>query len=453
MIEMIDKLVKELIQEDKSFEWKEKELKAIIEKMIELKPDVKVDKDFYNSLKSEIYKKIDNNEASIFDKITMFKYSFAIVSSFVFITVIWFVFYPTDVKKENKDIAQIDMNTQITKVDKKSFWNLNNIWTLESTKPWVWWDTMIQSDSMRENSQEIIWLWWWITKDQPSNTSMIHNPAFSYKYVGKKINIPESMMVYKQQEDENFIKDTSNILKHFSISNIDISKFEKLQVTSLTLQEDIENGYKININPKRWEIRLMPWDNWDFEHSRNFSIEDIPDDNTIITKAQNFLKKYWINVDGYENMQINKEWKKHYESSEDKENFYIPRNIQVILPIMIENFKVYNLWWNVEWLNISYDIKKNKVSSFGPLSKLNLIASNYPTNQDVNKIVKNYRKEGNNILKLDNARLVYVKMYKYENNQSNIYYVPAILSNVQENKNIDYHPENIIIPIIEDFKK
>lgn len=450
MIEMVEKLVKELIQEDRNFEWKEKELKIIIENMLKLKPDVKVNKDFYNNLKSEIYKKINNNEKSIFDKITMFKYSFTIISSFIFITVIGIIFYPKSSKiLENK--ADIDLNTQISKVDKESFWNFDKTEILKDKRPWVWWDVMIQSDSIKEKSQEIMWLWWWI--NQSKNNSMIHKPTFSYKYVGKNIKIPENMMVYKQIPNQNFMEDISKLLENFSISNIDISKFDNLQVTSLTLQENIQNGYKININTKKWEISLMPWDNWNFEHDRNFSIEDMPDDNTIIKKVQNFLKKYWIKADWYENIQIDKKWQEYYKNSKDKENFYIPKNIQVILPIMIENFEVYNLWWNIEWINISYDIEKNKVSSFGPLSKLNLVASKYPTNQDITKIVENYKKEGNEILKLDNAELVYVKIHKYENNQSNIYYVPAILFNVQENKNIPYHPKNVIIPIIEDFKR
>lgn len=145
----VEQILSELYGIDENLKENEKELISIINSMINLKPNVKIDENFKNELRQKIIKEIsvkkiqsfhwENKKASMFQ---IFSYVFwtAWVAAFWFFMFKETLFQDIDLKNGKQNIK---FESTVTP-SKEWFWELSDVWNQNNAK---WWDLAMEKSS------------------------------------------------------------------------------------------------------------------------------------------------------------------------------------------------------------------------------------------------------------------------------------------------------------------
>lgn len=408
----INEILNELYENDKSLKNKEKELINVISKMMESKPNSKIDNDFKNDLKIKILKQI-NNKNTIFFNFSSLKYLLTFVS---WIAVLWLFLniYPNLFKKgsdllipnTNDKSINLSFAPKIEKLEEENaFWDLkiantdNQITNRELSAKAV--DAWVPPESISSRK-----LWWSISSVGPmvsepniwsaqvmseptSDSKIAIMPYPDYKPKTYVYNlkswesipkIPSNMYVYKNKNTD--IKtNSSNLSNILKTDIIDFSKLNNLWLSYLSIYEDEKNWYQLDVSLIEGSINIYrnyrKWDELDYANQKQLTINDIPSDDKVIKIVNDFTKKYSINLDSYSKPVVNNSWKKYYEMSTDKQNYYIPDVVSVIYQFNVDGIWVYESYGNPIWLETTVNVRDMKVNSLWPIQKMDLKWSKY----------------------------------------------------------------------------
>jgi len=307
----------------------------------------------------------------------------------------------------------------------------------------------------------------------------IPNPDWiSYKYIysGENLEIPaNTMTVYKKNRGLSDNINFSFFLKQFNFDNLDLAQFSNAKVKSLNLAEEIPFGLEAQINFDEGSISLNanyfmwpnPYENCRDENCYNqnvLKIEQVPSDNELIQIAKQFIQKYNISLQDYGEPFVNNLWKEEQTFVSDNNYAYIPEEISVIFPEMLNNQSIYDSGGNKQGINIGINIRNKKVSGLYNLTAKNFQSSNYST-ASLETILNSakqgglnglYYNESNNIIEitLGTPELALIKTWQQEPNKnySNEIIAPAyIFPIINPPEGFDYWRKNIIVPLIEDL--
>lgn len=168
---------------------------------------------------------------------------------------------------------------------------------------------------------------------------------FDYVYTGNELNLEqENALVYKRlKNEENLGKDLARTLNSFNFPQVSLNTFSDLKVNSISFVEDKEQGLMINFELKEGGIYIYEdWEKWRIAEREacgndqacwdrfKIKIEDVPADSELISIANNFLSEHKIDIAKYGEPQVDNQWRRYYEYSEDKANYYIPEQATVI---------------------------------------------------------------------------------------------------------------------------
>lgn len=469
----INQMLKELYELDPSLKNKEPELKRIIYKMTKYKTNLKIDDKFKSELKQKVLSELEKEKKPIsFKNIPKYfwvflTWAFALVMIVnIFPNILNLEYKPWEELNLAKNNINLSFNNNLEKLDQdKAFWTL----------------AFNQGNSAK-------WLWWWWASTMSSEKMSISSdtmlaPDFIQKAYIYKLKdwenipeIPESMFVYKKQNVSIWNK-TDNLNQIFKTDILDLSKFTNLWLSDINLYEDTKEWYQINMSLKEWILNIYrDYENRpviDYMNQKNLSINDIPNNQEIISIANNFAWKYWINTKDYLNPLVIDSWKEQYNNMENKDDFFIPDILSVVYQFEIDWIWVYEEWWDPYWLNSSINIIDMKVNSFWPIQKIDLTWSKYElirNNEKILEEIKNQntyfypmaRNNNENIeeeeIEIWNAKIIYLRKYVY-NSKDNIleeYFIPWLLFEVlKENnsRNINYFWKYISIPLVWEFIK
>lgn len=222
----------------------------------------------------------------------------------------------------------------------------------------------------------------------------------------------------------------------------------------------------ITENWKKWQTpdRLCA-DEVCFEQNR-LKIDDIPDDQTLISLATEFLKDHNISLENYGIPYVQNFWQLEYQTVQDKSLAYVPDIVSVIFPLKINGTEVYDEGGNKTGLMVPVNVRVKKVSGVYDLSALRFESSLYEAETDIKKLISiaenggfrggYYFAENQNQTEIELGTPVtaYVKIWQYEPQkaESQELIVPALIFPITKSPaDVPYFfQQNIIVPIVKD---
>lgn len=271
--------------------------------------------------------------------------------------------------------------------------------------------------------------------------------------------------------------DVATIMRSFNTGLIDLGTFRNARADMISFYQDAPFGYVTTVSFREGNISINAnWEKWPhpeaecrdeacFQRMR-LKINDVPSDDAILGVAESFVREHGIDLSQYGEPEVDNLWRRNYEQTPDKNQFYIPDQIRVIYPLLVEGKPVYDEGGAKSGISIGVNIREKKVADAWGIMDQKYLKSAYPAVTDAAKITAylenqgkmdtSWMPEGTKVKNVDvtlgTPELGYVKMYNYENNQSEELIVPALVfpvTNVPAGE--IYYRDSVTVPLAADI--
>lgn len=257
---------------------------------------------------------------------------------------------------------------------------------------------------------------------------------YSFSYNGN-IDIKETKMNVLQRNKETI---PFSFLSKIKSEALDFSLFKNAQLQNFSFKDD---DLLVNVNLTEGNISMSRVGRYVLERG-----DEVYSDITEVTEiAKNFAKTYNINLDNFREPVVQK-------------NEYDTRFRTVIFPLEINGRKVYERSGILYGLSMTIDGKEMKVTNLWNLSTQRYDSSLYEISTSG---ILDYLKKGAGRYNTPNAsetinvdletpEIVYMRFSKYEDQQINEFLVPALLFGIKDIPE-NFYQENIIVPLIKEM--
>jgi hypothetical protein len=494
-------ILKDLYLLDPEFKNHEEELMRIIKDILESKPDTKFDKKFAKELRAQIlggeshqpYKDgVLENITNTFKHMTnIYKYAgaFAILA----VVVVSASYY------NNQSQSYFAFSPEINKVGEGAFGSLlsqdgkgsaeRSTSDLENAIE----DTAFQSDGNIDNSavglEKVSSL---ITvpaagfggggvasEDAAIGKMIAPYPYTQYKYVyaGEEVALEDdTISVLKRIKGTASGSAIANQVKNLNLGILNLSSFDSAQMQNISFAENKDFGYRVEINFSDASVSIYEnWEKWKnlsticgndskcYEDSK-LKITDVPTDSELISIANGFLSDRGINTDFYSDPVVDNNWRRNYDLAVVKENAWVPEQVQVKYPLLINNEEVYDQGGNSTGLVVNINIRHKRAGGVWGLRTNQFESSEYDavTNfEDIKKIVEagglGYYIEPRDgteekTLELGTPERILTQQWTYSEGQSSELFVPALKFPILNPPTEEYFwRKNIIIPLAKEL--
>jgi len=270
-------------------------------------------------------------------------------------------------------------------------------------------------------------------------------------------------------------------LTGFDFGLLNLGSFSSAQMQNISFSENRDFGYVVNINFIDGSISINEnWERWNHPskecrdeacyNSIRLSIADVPADDHVVAIADAFLRDHGIALDAYGEPSVDNQWRTYYEQVDDKADYYIPDAISVKYPLEINGEPVYEQGGSTVGMQVSVNIRFDRVSGVWGLQTQRYESSSYPAITDVKKVVSLVERGGlygpvyyydspegqeKVSLSLGTPEHVLTKIWNYQNSTQNELLVPALRFPVTNKPNEAryYVPDSIVIPLAEELLK
>lgn len=497
----MDKKIKQILDDlymiDKDLKNHEDELIKIAEKLIESKPDVRVDEKFVEELKLKLLheaEKIENatqNNIGLGGFVWMKNAAYALGGAAVCILLV-FSFTSKDNKLQfsmNDKQADLIFNSGVKKLANNAFGSFSKSdipnqeggglgrgdggtaatalnaaggGLLDTTAP-----------VMMESTDEVA-----VSRKMVAMPFIENRVNYEYVYNGEELpDLSEEMLVYKRNKESEAASDLASLVSGVDFDLLGLDNFRDTWVSSFNIMEDKEFGHSVYFDLQENTVSIgTNWRKWPnptsdcrdnkcFEKYR-LKVDDVPEDAKIIKIADDFLENYEIDTVGYGEGMVQDDWRVGYEALKNKRDAYIPETISVVYPLKIDDKVVYENWGNITGLTVQVNIRYNKVNGVRNIYAHSFDSSSYEAEKDSERILKiaqnggvygNYRYQDPTetvTIELGTPNLELVRVWKmgedkYENEE---FYVPAyIFPIVNQDEKLNLNKNSIIIPVIKEM--
>lgn len=440
MNKKIEIIIQELYAQNEEFKKYDKELRNIIAKVLESKPDVIINQE----LRQQIIDQLLNKEKLI-DKIMDFTFKPVYAGLGMVVILIIATLFLTNIDSHNGD--------NLTMIGDNAFGSLalqeQNI--NKSIEP-----RSELSVGMGGGGEMF-------ATDVSSVEQAIYPyyTQYVYKYVGDEFDLTDQKLkVYQRKPGLGKDIYGSKILGDIDI--VDLSLFKNAKIENIQLTQD--NEYMISLDFNRGHISMnRDYRSWVMPDNM-LKIEDIPEDEEIIKISNDFLKKYKINLNNYGEPILNKYWL-DYPEYEVMSRPLFSQEIQIVYPLIIDGNVVKDQGGNEYGLNVSVDVFQNKVVGIYDLAPQKYDVSMYDAITDKQEVLDIVERGGiyggyygpqdnvNTIIGLvGDPEFTLMRHYRYDNNNEYEMYVPALLFPITgwETEKTGY-VKNIIVPLVKDL--
>lgn len=512
----IKALLEELYKTDPSLREREKDLIKLVQTITSAKPDVKIDKTFLSSLKTELLNKAktlskpmklnDTLKPLPKSKVPFSKFWPAIGFTFsgVAVGVMAMLFVMQDSVLLPKKAAVTTKNDQqiafkalsIDRVAKSAFGVLNaaegevgfargmgggggnnaftsarSIGSESATAP-----TLATADASVSQVATTI------AEPVPAIDSKMIMPPYEqtiteYVYAGDPIELKDtSLDVYKRINNSFSAGNLASAIQGLNLGIANISSFRNANVSDISIYQDEPLGYQIYISPRNGMISIdQNWEKWQSAYPncqddacwRNSQLKesDVPADEEITKIADAFLTEHGIDRSAYGPGEVDTAWKLTQGDAR-----YIPDVLNVTYPLLVENRMTYVNGGMKMGINVSVNLRVKKVSSVYNIQSLKFEASAYDAESDTNVILESAKNGGlsSPIRYMDAQTLASAKkltaelgtpvigltqIYQYKDNQSLELYVPALIFPVTKKpEGLEWSQNSVIVPLVKGFE-
>ena len=464
---------------------KETELIELIELMVKAKPDTNFDMAFAESLKKDLLSHrilLDSDEGLKDDNLlinfkNMNKKIYIITGSLALMAVVIFAVMINKVPKNSLSFIN-SSKEQFVAAGPGAFGNLALLSPTNSAAP--------QETAAGSKTNSAVAP---TTQDSVASVGKMASPvlglgggggtissrlmmpvrSYDYVYKGDPLELTEATStVYRRiKGDGNLSSNLDSLINTKTFGPINLSAFSNLQTGSISLMENKKLGLNINIDFREETIYIgqnwLQWqsardncgDNQACWDSYRIKIGSIPEDSIVIQKTNDFLAEKGINLDHYGAAKVDNNWRVNYEASTDKANYYIPEEVSVIYPLVVDGKTVYDQNGNLDGLRVNYNLLQNAVSGVNNLTSYRFETSDYNLETDSAKILGLAQKGGYGsgifysqtqdkvTLELGTPTKSLIHFWRYTNNVNEELLIPALIFPVN-NPPADYFGSKFI---------
>jgi len=459
-MQTIEKLLKDLYKADPDLKAHEKELREILRVMLENKPDIKASAAFVKILKRQLNLRAEALSETVeaphrFNWLNrlVFALSGAAVTALAFVAVTHF----------NPMSQPAIFSNQIQTVDRDTF-------ELGASS-----DSASEGAMAPEAGAKAYGLG---GGGMPSTTAdakmmVVPEELVNYHFVYKgELPMPTEaeMAVLKRTPATVSDKRLTEAVTGFDFGLADINKFSNLKMDYLSVTEDKKYGYTVQVNFTEGVINVgQNWPKWP-NHDANCEGDscqlketDLLGDDELIAIADGFLKDHAINLEGYGQPVVMEDWLLRSPAAETMPA-YIPDQIRVVYPEVIDGTVVTESDGNDSGLILTVSVRDKKVSSLNNLRANHYEKSLYAVEENSAKILDwasrggiffyAYRGAEKTVeVELETPELVFFRHFKWvpEENRTDEYLVPAYVFTITPDPSLSIFRSRIVVPAVKGF--
>jgi hypothetical protein len=467
MNNQIQELLNELYQADPELKNQEAELIKIINFMLKEKPQTKFDDNFKLELRQRLLAKADElKEAkapkqNFFIRLTMAQSAYALAGAVIILLVI---ILPLAYKQPTQELS---LNNLADVFD-----NQLSLETLNSNAFGTLGVPALNPSVQSPVAKGLGGGGGYASADKMVSSLMPPFMVYDYKfsYQGDEIIQPaESVSVLKRLKQNNQL--FNDLFKKMNLGLVDANKFSNLKIQYLNLAEDREGGYVLDINPYEGLVTInLNWNYWKADaelDQKPLTLNDVSNDAGFIAMADEFLSKYGIDTAKYGQPEIDQTWRRYYEKTPNKSEYYFPDTITIVYPLLVNSLPVYEEQGNKVGINVAINVKYQKVMSVTNLMTTNFQTSDYQAESDINRIKEFALKGGlytyptvadaNTQVQVNNVTLGmptqgYMRYWQYSGNTNQEMLVPAYIFPILETTGeTPYYKQSIVVPLVKEI--
>ncbi len=301
---------------------------------------------------------------------------------------------------------------------------------------------------------------------------------FEFAYKGGDFELPGgNVPVYKRLTGSMGGSEIMESLKGANLGLADLRSFSNTKLDNFTIYEDKgHEGYYISVNMKDESVSINDqWLFWRLYQNCGGKVCDknpitpseIPSDSELANITDAFLAEHNIPRTGYGAPVVPRQWQKAYEASGDKAHFALPEVVDVIYPLLLNGRPAIDTQgdgWGLG-LSVSVNVREKKVNAV--YAKTNVYQeSGYPAQTDKDKILE-FAKTGGLIqqyapanyrtitLELGTPKQVQARIWTAkEDGQTEELIVSALefpVLNADQGEARYFGRDNIVVPIVKDI--
>lgn len=302
---------------------------------------------------------------------------------------------------------------------------------------------------------------------------------YEYVYDGAFPELTPTVDVYQRRTSGKALP-MSSISASFNLGSIDLSSFSGMNMDSVSFSQNVPYGYQLNVNFRDAAVTLdAQWDQWPqskcqtdacFQAER-VKLTDIPADDQLLTLAQAFIAAHGIDVSHYGTPEVDTQWKRDYDRAPDKAQAWIPDQIRVIYPLMIDGHKVSDHSGASSGISVGIHTKSRNVMNVYGIMSRDYVKSAYAGVSDPQEI-KDYLSKLDNYASMPEADragaktatvtvtlgepvLGYSVFYSYKDNTNQELLVPVLTFKVKDVQGGDsyFYRSSVVVPLAADMLK
>ncbi len=479
----IKTILSELYEVDPSLRQQEEDLKKVIVKFLSAKPNVAMTAEFKQELRAELLRKAgeikplpkEDIRGFLWIKIfTARNFAFASVSIVIMVVIMIITLYQT---KDNGTQTNLYPNRLgIEKLSSRAFGELSAT-DLQPSGGGGFGGGLAKESAYSTDQTTVGSSASDITAPDIMPVPYGGGTNYIYQYDGD-ISAPATSLEVLKRLTGNSIKfENTNLINSLGVDIVDLSSFPDSELQTITLIQNKESGYTIDVNLNlglisAYEIQDQQYLKGDVATScvgldcenENLTAADIPADEILISLADDFLDKHGVDLTGYGQPEVQNQWGRRY-ATETSAPLYISDIMQVVYPLVVNGKTVYQVTGEKNGLYVSINIRQQRVTGFSNLAFQQYQSSSYETIQDLSQIEAYVQKGGiygyefpnpdNTItFSLGEPSLQYVQMSKMDGLEYVEYLVPGLIFEVSDQMptNAEFVPQQyVVVPLIKDF--
>lgn len=228
--------------------------------------------------------------------------------------------------------------------------------------------------------------------------------SYEYVYTGEDFSVEESQMDVLKQKAGTFSSGSLNsVVQSLNLGVVDLSTFRNMEVQDISMVQDEEFGYIINVSTRRGSVSInQNWERWKSIQptcqdqacwdAYQLTPADVPSNEKLIEIANAFLAEHNIDLSSYGDPQIDRSWET--TAMPERSSIRVPDVQQVIYPLEINGKRSYDSAGNPSGLWVGVNVRANRVSHVNNIRTLHFEASSYETMRDVDTILDQAKRGG-----------------------------------------------------------
>lgn len=295
---------------------------------------------------------------------------------------------------------------------------------------------------------------------------------YNYVYVGEDFSLADTSVAVLKRLKGYGSENLNSVLDNLNFGLFDARKLSNVKVQSLSLAEDQDGGYMVDINP--YEGTVSIYENWQKILPINYDAEarlggsDVPSDEKLIAAANEFISRYGINLGNYGAPIVSQGWRLGYAGVR-AEDVWIPDTLTVQYPLLLGGKEAWEQGgYDRAAFSVNVNIRTMKVVGLYGLQTQNYESSNYAAETDKERIMKfalqgdiwpqaTYPEESFQVkeveIKIGTPTLQYMRYWKYDDNQNSELFLPALVFPVIDKSQADeyFTKKVVVIPLVKEI--